>query len=179
MVVIEKEYKGKIELTCSNCGKEYLKNRAWLKRTKKKYTCCSNKCRFEYHKKYANTKEFKKRVSDVHKGKIISEKHKMAITNKLSGKNNPSWKGGVTKKHRKGNYLLKEVMVKCPKKFSVMVRTNGYVLKHRLVMAKSLGRCLLSTEVVHHKDHNPENNILGNLMFLVRRIQNKITHLQH
>lgn len=40
---------------------------------------------------------------------------------------------------------------------------HGYVLKHRLVMAQSLGRPLRSDERVHHKDGDRTNNELDNL----------------
>lgn len=40
---------------------------------------------------------------------------------------------------------------------------NGYVRVHRMVMADHLGRKLLPTEEVHHKDGNPTNNDLSNL----------------
>jgi transposase len=40
---------------------------------------------------------------------------------------------------------------------------GGYVPEHRLVMARKLGRALLSTETVHHIDGNQENNDPGNL----------------
>lgn len=40
---------------------------------------------------------------------------------------------------------------------------QGYVAEHRLVMEEHIGRYLLKTEVVHHKDHNPRNNSIENL----------------
>lgn len=55
------------------------------------------------------------------------------------------------------------VMVRCPPEFQAMARQNGYVLEHRLVMARHLGRCLERSEVVHHKGDNLEKNELSNL----------------
>ena len=37
------------------------------------------------------------------------------------------------------------------------------VLVHRLILEKHLGRYLLPTEIVHHKDRNPRNNLIPNL----------------
>ncbi len=40
------------------------------------------------------------------------------------------------------------------------------VLQHREVMEKHVGRKLLSTEIVHHKDENKQNNSIDNLEIL-------------
>ena len=44
-----------------------------------------------------------------------------------------------------------------------MAAGDGYVLEHRLVMARSLGRPLIKSETVHHKDGDRKNNVLDNL----------------
>jgi len=78
------------------------------------------------------------------------------------GATNPAWKGGVTYKRPKGNYLGPRY-VKCPAKWSMMARADGYVAEHRLVMAEWIGRPLTRTECVNHIDHDPRNNPRMNL----------------
>ena len=45
----------------------------------------------------------------------------------------------------------------------------GFVLQHRLVVERHLGRFLTPLEVVHHKDMNPSNNDIDNLQVMSRR----------
>lgn len=78
------------------------------------------------------------------------------------GPKNPAWKGGVTFKRNKGNYIGPKY-VQCPPEFSAMARSDGYVMEHRLIVAKRIGRCLFRWEVVHHRDHNTRNNADENL----------------
>lgn len=78
------------------------------------------------------------------------------------GSVNPAWKGGVTYRKRRGNYVSVKY-VRCPLEFISMARKDGYVMEHRLVMAQMVRRPLLRTECVHHIDHDPLNNFPGNL----------------
>ena len=52
---------------------------------------------------------------------------------------------------------------------------NGYVLQHRLVMEKHLGRYLEPEEIVHHEDGCPDNNSLLNLELF----PNSVEHIKY
>lgn len=82
-----------------------------------------------------------------------------------SGEKHPRWKGG-RRKTTDGYILIK---LQPDNFFYPMAAKNGYVMEHRLVMAKSLGRCLQPWELVHHKGirytrmENRSDNLEDNL----------------
>lgn len=80
----------------------------------------------------------------------------------LTGEHNPNWKGGRWK-DTKGYISIK---LQPDDFFYSMARDDGYVMEHRLVMAKTLGRCLKPSEVVHHLNGIPDDNRLKNLVVL-------------
>lgn len=80
----------------------------------------------------------------------------------MRGAENPAWKGGVTLRRRRGNYQSVRY-TRCPPDLMSMARADGYVMEHRLVMARRLRRPLLRVECVHHLDHRPLNNAETNL----------------
>lgn len=80
----------------------------------------------------------------------------------VPGARNAAWKGGVTQRRRHGNYVSVRY-VRCPPELMLMARKDGYVMEHRLVMAKWVGRPLSREETVHHIDHQPLNNPRSNL----------------
>jgi hypothetical protein len=80
----------------------------------------------------------------------------------LAGANNPAWKGGVTYFRKHGNYKPIKY-IRCPVDLMPMARADGYVMEHRLMMARMAGYCLTRVEVVHHLDHDPQNNSPENL----------------
>lgn len=76
------------------------------------------------------------------------------------GDKNNSWKGGKT--IRTDGYVLVS-----NNSFPTMVNKMGYVLEHRLNMAKYLNRPLEVWETVHHIDGNVENNDVSNLQLRI------------
>jgi len=91
-----------------------------------------------------------------------TEQSRQSYLRKMTGPNNPAWKGGVTYFRKHGNYKPIKY-VRCPPEFLPMARKDGYVMEHRLIVARIMGRPLTRTEVVHHVDHDPQNNDPSNL----------------
>ena len=54
---------------------------------------------------------------------------------------------------------------------------DGYVYLHRLNAEKKLGRKLLDTECVHHKDENKLNNELNNLVIFKTKADHTAFHM--
>jgi len=102
--------------------------------------------------------------------------HNYSTSNRLRGsKNNP--------------YVL--IRIKADAFFYPMVRKDGCILEHRLIMAKHLNRCLLPWEVVHHRNGEKKDNRLENLELLggnnkhnkllnkeIKRLQRRVYELE-
>jgi hypothetical protein len=91
----------------------------------------------------------------------------------MTGPLNPAWKGGVTYFSKHGNYGSVKY-VRCPLEFKPMARKDGYVGEHRLLVAMAVGRCLSRSETVHHINHDPTDNRVGNLMLFTSNQAHKL-----
>lgn len=72
------------------------------------------------------------------------------------GEGAPNWKGG---RQRNGEGYVRVLADGFPE----MADTRGFVLEHRLVMARHLGRPLTRHETVHHINGKRDDNRLDNL----------------
>lgn len=92
----------------------------------------------------------------------------------LAGVMNPAWKGGLTFFKRKGKYADQSIKyVRCPAQFMDMARKDGYVMEHRLLVAKEIGRSLTREECVHHINHDATDNRLQNLILFATNADHK------
>jgi hypothetical protein len=142
-----------ITVTCHTCGTEFQKPMAWAKRVSQHF--CSRSC--------GGKERAKALRHHAHKANAARTPEGMASWRRsMTGANNPAWKGGATYFRKHGNYKPIKY-VRCPADLMPMARADGYVMEHRLVVARMAGYCLTRTEVVHHVDHDPQNNAGDNL----------------
>jgi hypothetical protein len=142
-----------VETTCAACGVTFKTWPRTLRRVKR--PTCSRQCNGRLRGAEWATHGAKGRAG-------WTDASRESYRQKMTGARNPAWKGGVTLKRPKGNYRGVRYM-RAPTWALPMARADGYVMEHRLVMARLVGRLLARTEVVHHRDHDPANNTPSNL----------------
>jgi hypothetical protein len=94
---------------------------------------------------------------------------------RLGREHKGNWKGGAA--IRRGRYMV--VRVARDDFFYPMADSDSYVLEHRLVMAKSLGRCLQPWEIIHHRNSIKTDNRVGNLQLVTDDRHRQITLLEN
>jgi hypothetical protein len=120
---------------CKKCGK----TTSWICPSDKK-SFCSRRCVGLAH----GTK----------KGSRLTEETKAKISFLKTGSGNSNWRGGRTERYGYVRIWAPEHPFK---------NQRGYVLEHRLVMEKHLGRFLKKGEVVHHINGIRNDNRIENL----------------
>lgn len=108
--------------------------------------------------------------------KDIRRGEKLSLINKgRIGSQANNWKGGRC--YTSDGYIV--VCLSPDDFFYPMAMKGGYVLEHRLVMAKYKGRCLQPWELVHHINGNRKDNRIENLQLCTEGQHNQITILEN
>lgn len=143
-----------MEFICEICGKKFKR-----KGKKNKARFCSRSCFKEGWKK-----EFK--INPKFRNNVLKSLKQAQERNFILGKGKSlNWKGGKTKTSE--GYIL----IWKPKHLSIKDKKNqNYILEHRLVMEKYLGRYLHPWEIVHHRNGIKDDNRIENLEIVQRNV---------
>jgi len=168
---LSEEHKAKLRtgviVPCAWCGKEIYRTSYDFQHQKNQY--CSRSC--SAHAQKNRPRKLAEYVCQ-NCGKVFERnpgREKFAQIKYCSrtcanegrrGKGHGNWEGG---RQKRGDGYIDIAASIVSDGFKNMVRTDGRVLEHRLVMAQHLGHCLQDFEVVHHKNGIRNDNRIENL----------------
>ena len=120
--------------------------------------------------KHGINKGWFKKNHQTNIGKECPEEKKIKLKNMFLGEKSCRWKGGKTF-HGNGYILIKD-------RNHPFCTYQGYVLEHRLVMEKHIGRYLKPEEVVHHINKIITDNRIENLQLLKNKSEHMSLHMK-
>lgn len=131
------------------------------KHSNRKYDYDKIKEYYKTHNRNETAKEFGSSKSTMN---YILHKLRIYVLPDSNGSNNPNWRGGI--RYDRGRKMW--YSPGHPYAQLVGKKKTPYVFEYRLVVEKSLGRYLLSTEIVHHIDNDHTNNNIDNLQVMTQ-----------
>lgn len=163
-----------ITFNCEVCGAEKTTHAAWYKKSKRHV--CSHGCAGALPKKQPRKRPEALRRANVtcaHCGMSREvQRYRVRARNFCDvacfaahnkGKRRGPTDGGmrsIGRKYMKDGYILVKTTAEGGP------NGNGYELEHRVIMAAIVGRPLLTSEVVHHKNHDKADNRTANLVIV-------------
>ena len=133
-----------------------------LKRTTLYYALRNAGCKFVHKWRKEESIESKIKRSIARKGVPISNDVRKAISEKNSCNYNGINGYGHTKIHNRGYVLVYVPM-------HPRAHKDGYVMLHTVLMERYIGRYLTNDEVVHHINHDRQDNRIDNLRLMKKK----------
>lgn len=171
-----------VEIECARCGRKKMVKLSALKRGAR---YCSHECADAHANRgrVAST-ETRAAISAAMTGRKMSDETKAKVSANRTGrggrpgKSNPMFgKRGEDSGHWKGGRVRHEAgYVRLSMPDHPEAHRDGYVLEHRIVMERMIGRPLLAEEVVHHKNGIRDDNREENLQLFASHSEHRRFH---